>query len=287
MTTWSDYLRGVGKAPSTITEYQQRMRNYARWMAKRGKTLREATKADVVDWQIELVRRGNAPRTVNAKLSTLAMYYDWLLITRAIEVDPVPDGLSLRGRVPRIERLSDEQLTDILTWFDTLQANLRAAFWTMFGTGARVGEVAHLEHQDVKVIAARIYIDIKDAKWGSDRQIPVMDDRAARILYDFWKERRQDGQPLFRLSKRTIQTYATKYAKQSGVHFHAHLLRHTFATRLLESGVAMSQIQFLLGHKNISMTAHYTQTAQLQTQTLAPTLNQTVATPRLRPPTGG
>lgn len=79
-----------------------------------------------------------------------------------------------------------------------------------------------------------------------------------------WRYRTElevDNRPLFRLSKRTLQGYATNFAKETGITFHCHLLRHTFAGLLAEEGVPLTTIQYLLGHKSLGMTAHYAQSA--------------------------
>ncbi|MFD1441686.1 tyrosine-type recombinase/integrase [Lacticaseibacillus hegangensis] len=291
MHTWAQYLRDIGRSTNTVYEYERRVRLWKNYLEERGKRLDEAERADVIEWQRQLLREKNSARTINSKISAVSLYYEWLVITDGIDDNPVPTGMSLRGTVPRIQRLTDDELRDVLAYFDTLQANLRTAFWTMFGTGARVGEVAKLTYTDVKLVGGAVWIDIRDAKWGSDRTVPVVDDKAARVLYSYWLDQHPTGLPLFHVSKRTLQEYATNYAEISGLHFYSHLLRHTFAARMLEQGVAMTEIQYLLGHKSLSMTAHYTESALLDTSHLAPSIMQQYGnggtkpqtTPRLRP----
>lgn len=288
MMSWAEYLTDIGRNERTIYEYERRLRLWEAWLWEvRGKALLEAKQADVIAWQLDLIRSGNGPRTVNGKLSAVKLFYSWLVLAEKMPENPVPSGMSLHVVPPRINRLTDEELRGILNWFDTLKPNARAAFYTMFGSGARVSEVARLEYQSVRLIDDAIWIQISDAKWGSDRTIPVIDDKAARILYEYWLDQRLDGKPLFKISKRTLQEYATHYSEESGVHFYSHLLRHTFAARLLEQGVPMSEIQFLLGHRSLAMTAHYTESAIVDTGHLAPNVLQdsssAATTPRLRP----
>ena len=292
MASWAEYLTDIGRNERTIYEYERRLRLWEAWLWDvRGKAILEAKQADVIAWQLDLIRSGNGPRTVNGKISAVNLFYSWLVLIEKIPENPVPNGLSLHVVAPRIKRLTDEELRNILSWFDTLKPNARAAFYTMFGTGARVSEVARLEYPHVKLQDDAIWIQITDAKWGSDRNIPVIDDKAAKILFEYWRDQRPDGKPLFKISKRTIQEYATHYSEESGVHFHSHLLRHTFAARLLEQGVPMTEIQFLLGHRSLAMTAHYTESAIVETSHLAPTILQEygnggtppATTPRLRP----
>ncbi|WP_368731126.1 tyrosine-type recombinase/integrase, partial [Pseudomonas sp. 2995-1] len=60
-----------------------------------------------------------------------------------------------------------------------------------------------------------------------------------------------DNRPLFRLSKRTLQGYATAFAQKTGINFRCHLLRHTFAGKLTEQGLPLASIRYLLWHKSL------------------------------------
>lgn len=142
----------------------------------------------------------------------------------------------------------------------------------MYGTGARVGEIAHLMATDVQLKGRAVYINIRDAKWGSDRCVPVLDKQAAKIVWQFRQSVGPSNQPLFRVSRRTLQWYATKFAQETGIEFHCHLLRHTFAARLTEKGVPITTIQYLLGHRTVAMTAYYAQSALVDVTSITPTI---------------
>jgi len=102
----------------------------------------------------------------------------------------------------------------------------------------------------------------------------VMCANAASIIYEHIRELDVSSLPVTRCSSRTLQTYATQFSTQTGIPMSCHTLRHTFATRLLEKGVDIEQIRRLMGHKNIHMTAHYTQQARVSFQAIAPTIWQ-------------
>ncbi len=173
----------------------------------------------------------------------------------------------------RIRRLSDEDFKHFRHHIDGLRPNIRAAFYLMIGTGCRVGEATHLKPVDVSLRGKSVYINIHDAKWGSDRCIPVTDKEAAQIVWKYREECTIDNRPLFRVSRRTLQGYATDFAKKTGIHFHCHLLRHTYAALLTEKGVPLPTIQYLLGHKSLSMTAHYAQSALTDLTEVTPEIN--------------
>ncbi|WP_103220118.1 tyrosine-type recombinase/integrase [Lacticaseibacillus paracasei] len=272
--SFAEYLRTGGKAALTVIEYERRLRLWRAFLISKNMEMRKIARTDVLEYRDLLLKNKQSTRTVNAKLSTISQYYDYLVVIGEIDENPVPRGLHVRGKHPRIKRLSDEELHAILCWFDTLQPNLRAAWYALYGSGARIGEITKLKHSDIKVSGGAVYVDIKDAKWGSDRLVPIVNQKAAKVVYDYWAAEKISDKPLFHISKRTLQSYATAFSEETGIHFWGHLLRHTFAARLLEQGVRMTEIQYLLGHKTLSMTAHYTESALLDVTHLAPTVFQ-------------
>lgn len=173
-------------------------------------------------------------------------------------------------RNERIRRLTDDELKQLIAYIGGLQENLRAAFWCMIGTGARVGEVAHLTATDVSLRGRSVFIDIKNAKWGSDRCIPITNKQAAEIVWRFRQTVPIDNRPLFRVSKRTLQWYATQFSQKTGITFRCHLLRHTYAAKMTEQGVPITTIQYILGHKSVTMTAHYAQSALVDVREITP-----------------
>lgn len=268
-------LKLENKRESTIREYKKRLKIFDEYLQFRGINDVYAVKRnDILDFQRALLQQKLNHRTINSILSTVCVFYKWGEIEGLIERNPVPEGLHLQTNVPPITRLSDDDLTNFLSWINTLQENVRAAFYLMYGSGARVSEVANLTFSDVELKQKRVYVNIQDAKWGSDRCIPIIDQQAAKVVWQYRQSCEPSNRPLFRLSRRTLQSYATKFQELTGIDFHCHLLRHTFAARLLEQGVPITTIQFLLGHKNLNMTAHYTQSAVIDVSKITPTIFQ-------------
>lgn len=263
------------KQKSTIIEYKNRLETFERYLKNVGITdFADVKRADILDFQRSLLKRKLNPRRINGILSTVCVLYNWMALEGEVEVSPVPEGLHVRTNPQPIERISDDNLKVFVSWINTLQPNLRAAFWAMYGSGARVGEIANLTFSDVQLKDNRLYLNIKDAKWGSDRCIPIVDGEAAKIVWDYYLTCEASGEPLFRVARRTLQTYATDFSNTTGIEFHCHLLRHTFAARLLEQGIPITTIQYLLGHKTLNMTAHYTQSAIIDTSAITPTIFQ-------------
>lgn len=260
-----------GKADGTIEEYQHRLAVFAEFLNQNNIELDKLTKADVKDFIRQKIEKGNKITTVRNFLSTIRRFLLYSVDqSYIIECVVSTKDYPKETHTPRIKRLSDEELNILYSYLDTLQENARAAFYLMIGSGCRVGEAASLRAEDVTLRGKSVFIDIKDAKWGSDRCIPIIDKKAAEIVWKYRQDVEIDSRPLFRLSKRTLQGYATQFAKKTGITFRCHLLRHTFAGKMSEQGVPLTTIQFLLGHKSLGMTAHYAQSALVDLSAITP-----------------
>ena len=260
-----------GRALGTLQEYSFRLNEIKEFLEIKKIPLTKLDGNNVNSLVRFLQRKGQKAQTIKNKLSTLSVFEKWALKESIVSSTVVsPDCYPKTTENKRIRRLSDAELRTFKAYLDTLQENARAAFYLMLGTGCRVGEAAHLRVSDVSLHGRAVYIDIKDAKWGSDRCIPITDKKAAQIVWKYCEGVEIDTRPLFRLSKRTIQGYATAFAQKSGINFYCHLLRHTYAALLTEEGVPMPTVQYLLGHKSLGMTAHYTQSAITDLSNLTP-----------------
>lgn len=262
-----------GRAPGTIEEYRFRLTEFGNFLNKNNIDFRELKSTDISAFSRYLLKKGQKNQTIKNKISTFCVINKWMvkegLMSEVIVTDEhYPKITSTK----RIRRLSDDDFKQFKHHIDGLQPNIRAAFYCLIGTGCRVGEAAHLNPVDVSLRGGSVYIDIQDAKWGSDRTIPITDKEAAQIVWKYREECTIDNRPLFRISRRTLQWYATDFSKKTGIKFYCHLLRHTYAAFLAEKGVPLSTIQYLLGHKSLSMTAHYAQSAITDLSEVTPTI---------------
>lgn len=267
-----DDARNAGKKESTVRVYANRIKGFADYLDARNLALDEVQNDDIKAYISWLHENSQKNSTIKNILTTIYVLYTWGQKNGVVETVPLSPDDYPPVRIERIKRLNDNELRLVFNYVDNLQENVRAAFYLMFGTGARVGEVAHLTATDVTLRGRAVYIDIKDAKWGSDRCIPITDKKAAEVVWRFRQSVPVDRRPLFRVSKRTLQWYATKLAQDTGIAFRCHLLRHTYAARLTEQGVPITTIQYLLGHKSVAMTAYYAQSALVDVSDITPTI---------------
>jgi site-specific recombinase XerD len=188
-----------------------------------------------------------------------------------------PDKIELpKNEGRQIKFLSREQLERLLEQPDlaTLMGMRdRALLEVLFSTGLRVAEVAKL---------SRDKIDFKTREFGivgKGRRLRVvfLSVRSADWLYKYLQAREDTWKPLWirlsgkkmdnealgevkRLSTRSIQRIVEKYRRRAGLPFRVtpHVLRHSFATNLLQNGADLRSVQEMLGHKNVSTTQIYT-----------------------------
>ncbi|MBC9709654.1 MAG: tyrosine-type recombinase/integrase [Enterococcus sp.] len=251
-----------GRAEGTLNEYKARLKEFAEYLEQQNLPLKSVKNKDLSTFSKTLFEKCQKTSTIRSKLSAFHVFNIWAVNKNYMSTVVInPNDYPKNTKIKRIRRLTDEELAIFKSYIDNLQENIRMAFYLMLNSGCRVGEAANLRVEDVTLRGKTIFIDIKDAKWGSDRCIPVIDEQIGKIIWKYRAELEVDNRPLFRVSKRTLQNYATNFSKETGIDFHCHLLRHTFAAILTEKGVPLTTVQFLLGHKSLGMTAHYAKSA--------------------------
>jgi site-specific recombinase XerD len=139
---------------------------------------------------------------------------------------------------------------------------------TAYGAGLRVGETCRLQAGDID--SRRMLIRIRAGKGGRDRYV-MLAERLLFNLREYWSATRPPGPHLFpgsdgSISPNTIQNAIRKAAEDAGLKKRVtmHILRHTFASHMLEMGADIRQIQLVLGHKSIQTTARYTHMTRSQ-----------------------
>jgi integrase/recombinase XerD len=156
--------------------------------------------------------------------------------------------------------LSPKQVERLLGAFTT--PRMRAFFMTLYATGLRMGEACQLQTHDID--AARGVIHVRHGKGGRERLV-MLSPRLLTTLRDYWKHERPPPPWLF--AGRTGNPMAQDVARSAfrraalsaclGRHVTPHVLRHSFATHLLEAGTDLRVIQVLLGHDSIRSTTRY------------------------------
>ena len=217
---------------------------------------------------MQLHGRGLAARSLARTLSAWRAYYRWLARRGAIRLDPC-DGL----RAPKQPRtlpkaLSVDQTSALLDAAaeTELETRDKAMFELFYSSGLRLSELAGLDADGVDFDAGTVTVTGKRAK---TRTVPVGAKAAAAVRA--WLAERDgvaaaEQRALFvsrrgtRLAVRSIERRLARWATKQdlGLHVHPHMLRHSFASHLLQSSGDLRAVQEMLGHSNIATTQIYT-----------------------------
>lgn len=253
----------------TVAAYRRDLTALYAWCALHGiSAWPELTTAQLQLWLAEGHDGGLDPRTLARRLSAVRTLYRHL--RRTGQVDQLP-AQSLRAprRAHRLPAALDPDTTarlleDIpqtpLQWRD------RALYELIYSSGLRLSEAVGLDVADLDLGAGEVRVR---GKGGRMRQVPV--GRKAREALGTWLALRTPSVPptqtaLFvnhrgaRLGARSVQRLLAQRAITQGLaqHVHPHMLRHAFATHLLESSGDLRAVQELLGHQRLSTTQIYT-----------------------------
>lgn len=214
-------------------------------------------------------RRGVSGRSLARVLSAIRALYGWLLREERAQRDPAADVRPPRSpqKLPRMLEIEEvERLLDV-PGDGPLACRDRALLELFYSAGLRLAELAGLDVAGLDLGEGMVRVTGKGQR---TRLVPV--GRPARQALGHWLRARPawagaEQTALFvsargtRLSHRAIQARLAHWARRLGLprHVHPHMLRHSFATHLLESSGDLRAVQELLGHANIGTTQVYTQ----------------------------
>jgi len=220
-------------------------------------------------YQVHLASKGVAWGSLNQVVCALRFFYG---VTLGRET--IPERI-VYARVPRKlpTVLGGDEIVRFLESVSSLKA--RVALTTAYAAGLRVSEVAALKVSDID--SSRMVMRIAHGKGGKERYA-MLSAPLLGILRSYWRLARP---PLYLFSGRapdkpiepTVRHAACRSATAAAgldKRVSVHVLRHSFATHLLESGVDIRIIQVLLGHENLSTTARYT---RVSTQVIGNTMS--------------
>jgi integrase/recombinase XerD len=260
-----------GLAANSISNYQRDLIHFLRFLRSRGKSFAEADRDDVRAFLAALYGRGLSARSVARHLISLRNFFQFLAKENKIQSDPTADvdAPKLERTLPRY--LSTDEVDTLLRQPDIstpLGLRDKAMLELLYATGMRVSELVHLRGSDFE---PGLGIVRCLGKGNKERLIPV-GKSALRAVEAYWRGGRsafcKNGQELFLflnrrggpLSRVGFWKILAGYGRRAGfsVPLTPHLVRHSFATHLLERGADLRSIQLMLGHSDISTTQIYT-----------------------------
>ena len=239
------------------------------------KSLKEINKQTLRGYLAHLMERGFAKSSIARKLSAIRSFYRYLLREEMVSSSPVATTTS-----PRLDRrlpsfLTVEEAKQLVESPDLSQPQGqrdRALLELLYASGLRVSELVSMNLEQVNLNTNEIRVWGK----GSRERVVLIGSPAARALTTYISQGRpkllgeKRNSALFvnryggRLPARRIQKILEKYARIIDKRVHPHMLRHTFATHLLDGGADLRVVQELLGHAKLTSTQIYTHVTQSQ-----------------------
>jgi len=253
----------------TINAYRRDIQRLIYTLENHGHCTWADAQADTIRAAMIAARKANlAPKSIQRILSSWRSFFTYLLQQRLVKLNPV-EGI----QAPKLPRklpnsLDPDQISQILNApiasDDPMAMRDKAMVELTYSCGLRLAELASLNIFDIDVTDASLIVT---GKGNKTRQLPI--GRQAIAAVKFWLQQRTqlkclDANALFinhrgqRMGVRGIQMRMAKMAAAHGQHIHPHMLRHSFASHLLQSSGDLRAVQELLGHSNISTTQVYT-----------------------------
>jgi integrase/recombinase XerD len=279
-----DYLAVLlverGLATHSIAAYRRDLETFGRWLAARGIAVQECERAHLRRYITELRGRGLSARSAARALAALRGLYRYLLERGVTTQDP-----TLELESPKLMRalphfLSQQEVEALLAAPDvstTLGLRDRAMLETLYATGVRVSELVSLTLGQVRLDPG--YVKVW-GKGGKERIVPV-GSQAREWLSRYLESARPALDAMHEdaifltvrgkaMTRQRFWQLIRKHGRKGGVttHLSPHVLRHSFATHLLEHGADLRAVQAMLGHADISTTEIYTHITRERLRTL-------------------
>jgi integrase/recombinase XerD len=261
-----------GLSPNTIEAYRRDLLKFDGFIKKRKLALEQIGRDELVDFLASLYRQNLESKSVARHLVTLRNFFRWALVQELVKSDPAVNLESPKVRRSLPGYLKLEQVEKILSQPDEktpLGLRDRAMLEVLYSTGLRVSELISLKVADLdtKVGCLRCI-----GKGNKERIVPV-GKKALAIVDRYLRNSRPrlagkaGASPMLfvnrsgaRITRVGVWKILSEHGKRAGlgVPLTPHMLRHSFATHLLERGADLRSVQLMLGHSDISTTQIYT-----------------------------
>ncbi len=261
-------------SPHTLLAYQKDLEQFQQFLADNFgiEDLSSAGHSDIRAWMISLIEQPLNPTSINRKIATLRSFYKFLLTNGNISKDPtykiqaLKKGRKLPSFVPEADM---EQILDEMRFGEDFEEQRdKMVLEILYLTGMRLSELIALKWKEVDLYESQIKVNGKGDK---NRIIPLSNRMKKNILsykkvfeqtfsivnssdYFIVRKSKEPAYPMmiFRVVRKNLDLFV-KASKRS-----PHVLRHTFATHLLNKGADLNAVKDLLGHASLAATQVYT-----------------------------
>ena len=270
-----DYIRYERNlSPMTVMTYEQFLRDFESYFRGLDTTADWTTvDADIIrDWLEQMLDNGAKATTVNTALSAVRSFFRYALRRKLVEKDPAHliEGPKKSKPLPQFVREKEmDELIDDKEWGDSfIDVRARAILILLYETGVRVSELTGLDDEDLDVTAGQLKVT---GKRNKQRIVPFGQELATAIgqyvnqrdteverqttaLFVTDKGERMTRQQVYAIVRRYLGEVTTLKKRSP------HVLRHSFATAMLNNGAGLESVKKLLGHESLETTEIYTHT---------------------------
>jgi integrase/recombinase XerD len=264
-----------GLSRNTLESYRRDLSQFSQWLERHaGKSLDQVEQADLEQYLAYRFPQVK-PKSISRLIASLRRYYRYLLRENLIRTDP-----TLQLASPKLPRslpksLSESDVVGLLeapNVSEALGMRDRAMLETLYATGLRVSELVTLKVSEVSLDMGVVRVMGKGSK---ERLVPLGEEAVdwirkyleaarphileQRLCESLFVTQRGEG-----MTRQAFWYLIKRYAQMAGMHkpISPHVLRHAFATHLLNHGADLRVVQMLLGHADISTTQIYTHVAR-------------------------
>jgi integrase/recombinase XerD len=274
-----DYLAvEKGLAKNSLSAYQSDLKHFGHWLGDQKKELEGVQRIQIIRYFQALRSAGISARSVARALAAIRGLFRFLVAEKHLKHDPTEniENPKLWTNLPK--SMPPEDVEALLRAPDRKTSDgLRdaAMLELLYATGLRVSELIHVKVEDLVMDAGFLRTIGK----GSKERIVPFGDSARDTIVAYIENGRRDfdkhadphlflsnrGRPM---SRQAFWMKIVRYAREAGIagHISPHVLRHSFATHLLENGADLRSVQMMLGHTDISTTQIYTHVSRARLQ---------------------
>ena len=270
-----------GLSDNTLAAYRRDLAAFERWADSRQLSLTAAERSDLQAYLAHMLAARKSPRSAARSLSCLRGFFRFLLREGLRDDDPTLDLDGMRIGRPLPKTLSEAEVEALLAAPDTdsaLGLRDRCMLELLYACGLRVSELTGLGVSEVSLNQGAVRVR---GKGGKERLVPVGEE-ALVWLQRYLKNARPDllsghtSEALFPgrggapMTRQTFWHRIKRHAKTAGIDkpLSPHVLRHAFATHLVNHGADLRVVQLLLGHSELSTTQIYTHVARARLRQL-------------------
>jgi len=275
--------RAEGKSPKTISWYSANLKSFRNYVKSRHlpdslDTIDTKLLREYVLYLMKRTRYDGHPytpaktellssATIHGHVRTLRAFFNWLVVEGLAQNNPAKDLKPPKVTRKVVSTLSDGEIGAILNTFSISPSDARnqTLFMILLDTGLRIGELVNLKMDDVHMDEG--YLKVM-GKGNKERIVPFGNNAQRALQRYLFRFRPKPNNPVTNnvflslssqpLTANSMKLMFTRLAKRSGVcRLHAHLCRHTFATRFLINGGDVFSLQQILGHSTLEMVRHY------------------------------